>query len=203
MNDLKFVQKCIKGDKESWDQFVEKYSRLIYNYIHGVFKAKGHSFSQGNIADLFQEIFLSLTQDNFKRLRSFKAKNGCSLASWLRQVTINRTIDYLRRLQPALSLDEENEEGFSLKDTLVDGSIGAVDAVSRKEKLAHLTDCIKRLGNDDKYFLELHLNRGLSLQELKLHFRASRGAIDMRKKRIVERLRECFKGKGVLLGPDL
>lgn len=199
MNDLDFVQRCIKGDKQSWDQFVDKYSRLIYNYIISVFKIKGYVFIRENVEDLFQEIFLSLTQDNFKRLRSFKGKNGCSLASWLRQVTINRTIDYIRRLKPAVSIDEENDDGFSLKDTLVDNSADAVDIAGKSETMAHLVDCIERLNKDDKYFLELHVNRGINLEKLKLHFRVSRGAVDMRKSRIIERLKECFKNKGLLL----
>ena len=68
-----------------------------------------------------------------------------------------------------------------------------------REKINQLKDCIKGLNADDKYFLELHLNRGLSLAELKGVLRISRGAIDMRKSRIIGRLRECFKSKGFLL----
>ena len=37
------------------------------------------------------------------------------------------------------------------------------------------------------------------LEVLKEHFRVSRGAIDMRKSRIIDRLRECFKHKGFAL----
>jgi len=196
MDDLAFVQLCVKGDKRVWDEFIDKYSRLIYNYIYSVLKIKGSTFTQGNINDLFQEIILSLVKDNFKKLSSFKARNGCSLASWLRQVTVNFTIDYLRRLKPSISIDEENDEGLSLAEILSYDSPSVADSLSQDEKLAHLKDCIDELDNDDKYFLELHINRGLSLQELKEHFKISRGAIDMRKSRIIGRLRDCFKSKG-------
>ena len=199
MNDLEFVRRCASGDKLAWDEFVDKYSRLIYNYIHSVFKVKGFPSARENIDDLFQEIFLSLTQDNFKRLKTFKGKNGCSLASWLRQVTINRTIDYIRRLKPAISIDAENDDGLSLKDMLVDGSAPAFDSVARAETMVNLADCIEKLAQDDKYFLELHINQQLNLEELKSHLGVSRGAVDMRKSRILERLKECFKGKGLLL----
>ncbi|MDD5165788.1 MAG: sigma-70 family RNA polymerase sigma factor [Candidatus Omnitrophica bacterium] len=199
MNDLEFVRRCASGDKLAWDEFVDKYSRLIYNYIHSVFKVKGFASARENIDDLFQEIFLSLTQDNFKRLKTFKGKNGCSLASWLRQVTINRTIDYIRRLKPAISIDAENDDGLSLKDMLVDGSAPAFDSVAQAETMINLADCIEKLAQDDKYFLELHINQQLNLEELKSHLGVSRGAVDMRKSRILERLKECFKGKGLLL----
>jgi len=198
MTDLEFVRRCIRGEKGAWNEFVERYSSLIYNYIHSVLKIKGQSFSQENINDLFQEIFLSLVKDNFKKLASFQARNGCSLASWLRQVTVNFSIDYIRRLKLTVSIDEETDNGFSLIDLLPSNSPSATDTFNQKERLTHLEDCIDRLDNDDKYFLELHINRGLSLEELKAYFKVSRGAIDMRKSRIIERLRECFKSKGML-----
>ena len=200
MDDLEFLQRCVKGERQSWDKFVDKYSRLIYNYIHSVLKAKGVSkFSQDNIEDLFQEILLSLVQDNFKKLKSFKGRNGCSLASWLRQVVINYTIDYMRKSKPTVSLDEETDDEFSLKDILADDSASITDSLTQEERLTHLKGCIQELDNDDKYFLELHINRGLALGELKDYFKLSRGAIDMRKKRIIERLKGCFRSKGFAL----
>jgi RNA polymerase sigma factor (sigma-70 family) len=199
MDDREFVRRCIQGDKQSWNEFVERYSRLIYNYIYSILKIKGIVLTQENIPDLFQEVFLSLIKDNFKKLKSFKAKNKCSLASWLRQVTVNHTIDYLRKIKPAVSLDEEDEEGFSLKEILADDSLPIADTITDKERLAYLTKCIDNLDKEDQYFLELYINRGLTLEELKDHFKVSRSAIDMRKFRIIERLKSCFKGKGFKL----
>lgn len=199
MNDLQFVQRCTRGSKEAWGEFVEKYSRLIYNYIHSVLKASTVSVGQENIDDLLHEVFLSLIKDNFKKLKSFKAKNKCSLASWLRQVTINHTIDYVRTVRKTISLDEEDDRGLSIKEILSDGSTSIAEALMDREKLAELKECIGRLDKDEKYFLELHINRDIALDELKGHFRISRAAVDMRKFRIVRKLRECFRGKKIWL----
>lgn len=199
MDDLEFVQRCIRGDKGTWDEFLNKYSRLIYSYIFNVINIKGYNLTQANIEDLFQEVIYSLIADNFKKLRCFKGLNGCSLPSWLRQLTINFTIDYLRKLKtPPLSLEEESEDGFSLKEVIADNRQIQSEQVLEKEKLSSLTDCIKRLDTDDRYFLELNINQGLSLKELKNYFDVSRGAIDMRKSRIIQQLRECFKDKGFI-----
>jgi DNA-directed RNA polymerase specialized sigma24 family protein len=67
-----------------------------------------------------------------------------------------------------------------------------------REKLVFLTDCIRKLELEDKYFLELNINSGLKPEELTDYFKVSRGAIDMRKSRILKLLRECFKQKGIL-----
>ncbi len=200
MDDLEFVQRCVRGDKRTFDEFLRKYSRLIYSYIYSVLKLKGtYQFNREDIDNIFQEIFVLLTQNNFKKLKSFRAKNGCSLASWLRQVVINYSIDYLRKQRTLVSLDEETDEGLNLKEIIADDSVSAVDRLETEERLLHLKDCIDRLDTDGKYFLELHIHRGLDLEQLKRHFRVSRPAIDMRKKRIIDKLRDCFKSKGFAL----
>lgn len=199
MDDLEFVQRCVKGDKQSWDKFLSQYSRLIYTYIHRVSNAKSCSLTQENINDIFQEIFHALIKDNFKKLKTFQARNGCSLATWLRQVTINFTIDYTRKIRPFVSLEEENADGLTLKDVLSDDAPFILETLSHKENLAGLKDCIKQLDTDDKFFLELYIKRGIKLEALRKILKVSRGAVDMRKVRIIDRLRDCFKKKGFAL----
>ncbi|MDD4894707.1 MAG: sigma-70 family RNA polymerase sigma factor [Candidatus Omnitrophica bacterium] len=200
MDDRQFAQSCAKGDKQAWDKFVERYSRLVYNYIYSILKVKGLiSPAQNIVNDIFQEIFLSLVKDNFKKLKGFKGIHGCSLASWLRQVTVNFTVDYLRRLRPVFSLEEEDNQGRSLEDILPSEVPLPPDYIIEEEQLSALRECIKGLGEDDKYFLELHLNREVALGSLGDYLGISRAAVDMRKQRIVKRLRECFRGKGFIL----
>ena len=198
MDDLKFVQGCLKGNKQSWSEFIEHYSRLIYNYIYSVLSIKGRSVSVEQVEDIFQEIFQALIKDNYKKLSTYQGKNGCSLASWLRQVTINFTIDYLRKLKLMASLDAPDEDGFTLGDTLQDLSAGAIEFISDKDKRKTLQECIGLLEADEQFFLELFLNQGLSLEEIKAYFKINRGAIDMRKSRILQKLQVCFKKKGFL-----
>ncbi len=198
MNDLEFVRKCSTGDKRSWDEFVDRYSRLVYSYIHSVFVNKGISVTQENIDDLFQEIFLSLLKNKFQKLKTFQAKNGSSLASWLRQVTVNYVIDYIRGLRPMVSIDQDNEDGIGLKDVLADSSSSIKDKLSAKDKLIQLKECIENLSQDDKYFVELHVSQGLDLDRISDHLGVRRGTLDMRKTRILERLRDCFRSKDFL-----
>ncbi len=198
MDDLKFVQGCLKGNKQSWSEFISRYSRLIYNYIYSVLTVKGCTASVEQVEDIFQEIFHVLIKDNYKKLSTYQAKNGCSLASWLRQVTINFTIDYLRKLKPVVSLDAENEDGFTLKDTLKDLSAGAIEFLNDQDRRKTLQECISLLESEEQFFLELLLNQGLSLEEIKDYFKINRGAVDMRKSRIFQKLQDCFKNKGFL-----
>ena len=199
MDDLSFVQACVKGDKQSWNEFLSRYSRLIYNYIYSVLSVKGSSLSEEQIEDIFQEIFYSLIKDNYKKLATYQGRNGCSLASWLRQVTINFTIDYLRKLRPMVSIDIETEEGLSLKDILKDLSADAVEFLSDQDRRKTLRDCLDLLDPGEQYFMELFLNQGLNLEQIREYLKINRGAVDMRKGRILQKLQGCFKNKGFKL----
>jgi RNA polymerase sigma factor (sigma-70 family) len=199
MNDLEFVQNCVRGDRQALDQLISNYSRLIYTYIYSILKYKGYNFAQEEIQDIFQELFYLLIKDNFRKLKSFQARGGCSLASWLRQVVVNFTIDYLRRTKNTVSLEEEIGDELSLKDVLSDGNVPADSALLDQERIEELKDCINRLDKEEKFFLKLHFHKGIALEKLKSLFGASRGAIDVQKHRIIQKLKACFKAKGFML----
>ncbi|MFA5101355.1 MAG: sigma-70 family RNA polymerase sigma factor [Candidatus Omnitrophota bacterium] len=198
MDDLKFIRACATLDHKTWSEFLNRYSRLIYTYIYRV-TVNLHGLSRNDqlIEDIFQGLLHSLIDDDCRRLRSFKGLNGCSFASWLRLVTINYTLSCLRRQRPAVPLDEEHE-GLSLKDTLRDTKSLPDEAAIYKEHAHNLKECIKRLDPDDKLLVQLHVSRRMSIESVRQVLRISRTAVDNRKSRIIKRLRECFKLKGVM-----
>ena len=197
--ELKFIRACVKGDKARWDEFIQRYAKLIYNYIYNTLRIKGCALGPDTIQDIFQGIFSRLIEDNYRRLRNFKGRNGCKFASWLRTLTINYTLDYLRRQKLTLSLDEESEEGGSLMEIIASDSPGQDEELLQKERLEQLTDCIEKLKTDEKYFIELCLAKGLAADDLMRILKINRGLLDMRKARIIAKLKECFKEKGFVI----
>jgi len=61
--DKKLIGACLNVEKPAWDAFVNM------------------------VEDLFQDFFLSLIRDEFRKSCQFKGKQGASLASWLRDFT--------------------------------------------------------------------------------------------------------------------
>ena len=202
MDELRLIKRCLSNDKQAWDEFVGKYSRLVYNYIYAVLRVKGRALSAENAADIYQGIFLSLCEDNFKKLRSFKARNNCAFPSYLRVITINFTLDYLRKNNKTiLSLDEEpaQREGAYLKDVIADERARVDQVILSREKYEELIDCIKRLTAQEKYLVQMHIYQELNMEELAKLFKVSRGTLDMRKSRILEKLKNCFRRKNFVL----
>ncbi|MCM8789780.1 MAG: hypothetical protein NC916_02000, partial [Candidatus Omnitrophica bacterium] len=90
-------------------------------------------------------------------------------------------------------------EDFSLKDILADDCLSADEETVFNEKLSLLKKCIAELDSSAKYFIELNFNRRLKLEKIRKHLKLSRGAVDMYKYRIINKLRECFRRKGFAL----
>ena len=67
MNDLEFVQGCLKGDKQSWLEFLSRYHRLIYKYIYSVLATQACDLPLDQVEDIYQEIFQNLIKDNYKK----------------------------------------------------------------------------------------------------------------------------------------
>ena len=196
MDDLEFVRQFVSGESQARDQFIKRYSRLIYNYIQYVLGAKGFKDASIYAEDIFQGFITFLIEKDCKKLRAFKAKNGATLATWIRYLVINFTKDYLRRLKPVLSLDIEKEEGGGFQDILADDSSSALEELSKKEEFKVLDDCIDLLDNEERYFLELNFQQKVSLEIMRDFLKLTRGAIDMQKTRLMRKLRDCFKRKG-------
>lgn len=194
MKDFELIRECIKNDKKAWETFVSKYSRLIYNYIYSVLKDNNINHSEDKVNDLFQEFIFVLIKDDFKKLKIFQGFNGCSFASWLRVLTVNFVLDYIKKIKKIYSF--KDDMAVDLEDSVECQKELVNQKVIYDEQLFHLKDCVSVLDIQDKYFLEFYLDKMLSLDEIKLILGVSRAAVDMRKSRILNRLKQCFKKKG-------
>ncbi len=199
MDDLDFVHKFVEGDTAAREEFFKRYARLIYNYIHQILTSKRISTSSDHASDIYQSFIAFILEDNCRRLRLFKGLNNCSLATWIRQLTVNFTLGYLRKIKPVVSLDTETEEGFSLQDALADKSPQPRQILDTSEISTTLKDCIESLSVEEKLIVELNFYRKLTLESIKVLFKTTRGALDMKKSRLIVKLRDCFKLKGFKL----
>ncbi len=198
MDDVRFVQRCCSCDHAAWDEFLERYSRLIYNYILSAGRTYGRDIPGHDQKEIFQTIIYHLLKDGCRVLRSYEGRNGCTLASWLRLVSMRHAVTFLRGRRPALSLDEQlcSED---MPQVVRDASRESLaDQLLRSERARALAECIAKLAREDRYFIQLHLYAGLSVEMLKDHLRISRSAADMRKNRLLAQLRECFSSKGFM-----
>lgn len=180
---------CVNGEKAAWDAFVLQYSALVYHTIKKTFTLYHTEPRPDLVEDLFQEFFLSLLRDDFKKLRQFRGDRGCSLASWLRVVAARLTIDHLRKQGPpaveatdALPLDQTDPS-----DSLIE---------QEEEKL--LLKALQSLRPRDQILIDLCYRQALPVEEIASILRVSVSAVYTQKSRILDKLRESLRNTGIL-----
>ncbi|MBF0523351.1 MAG: sigma-70 family RNA polymerase sigma factor [Candidatus Omnitrophica bacterium] len=198
-DDAELIARLLSGDKRAWDEFVNLYSKDIYNSIKQTLNK--HRVSVSSAADdLFQEMFLSLCETNFEKLKSFKGLYEGRLKGFLETMARNRTIDYLRRIKTkSLEIEEkkrpsgpkEREERKRLNQAL---SVWPNIFLSegKEIQMEEILDC---LDEEDRKFVQLAF---LSKPKLRSKEGArilgmSVAAYNMRRKRMKEKLREILK----------
>lgn len=189
------IDACVAGNKNAWDQFVERYSKLIYSTLHHVLAETRFTDKKDIIDELFNETFVALIKDNAKKLQQFQGR--CSLASWIRLITVNGAIDYLRRLKPVTtSLDEESEEGPSLADVIADEKAQDIrETLTGEDEKEIFFNAFKELDVKDQLLLRLLFIDEASPEEAAEIMGLTKEAIYMRKSRLVNELKKLISHK--------
>jgi RNA polymerase sigma factor (sigma-70 family) len=115
---------------------------------------------------MHNDVFLMLFQDRCRKLRQFKGKNGCSLASWIRLVTVRIVLNNLRK--NGFSSIRWQPKRLCLGDLpeLMAESASSAGILDKSEKSPSLDEHVKRLSPRDRLFFKLHYIHELAIPEV-------------------------------------
>jgi RNA polymerase sigma factor (sigma-70 family) len=186
--DRDFVNECVSGNKAALEEFVRRFSDPVYRTIQYTFKTKNTSYTKQDLEDLHNNVFLGLFEKRCKRLRQYKGKNGCSLHSWVRIVTVRIVIDHLRK-------EANSPLGWWKTDLPVEAF--ALKAKDSKPWIhmdrARLQGLAKAGMNEllprDRLFIKLHFIGDLSIREVAGIMNISEANAHSLKHRAIKRLR--------------
>ena len=188
--DLNLIQECISGEnKTAWEAFVKKYSKLIWNSIHKTFRRYAFQYTAEDSEDMYSAIFLSLVENDFKKLRQFRQENSCALSTWLAIISVRKTIDFLRRDKRHLSVDTAGEDQ-ELGNIIPDITYKADHLLERKQAEEHLKQSLASLSPRDGMIFDLIYNKGVSPEDAAQTLGLSTNLIYSRKHRIMEKIRQ-------------
>jgi RNA polymerase sigma factor (sigma-70 family) len=123
LTDGQLVARCRTGDREAWNELVERFSRYVYAIAVQAFKLSEH-----DAEDVFQEVF-ARAYEHLPKLRDDDA-----VRPWLAQLTRRLCIDRLRA--GAHERPEELVEPMEVDDTIAQLD----EALAVHEALAILPD---------------------------------------------------------------
>ena len=152
MSDKELVSRCIQKDLLAWNEFVKRYSGLVYWAIENRLKKWDYLYRSEDIEEIYQNVFLSL----WKKDKLEQVKSLDRIANWLVIVSGNEAVSYFRsqklQLPPgAISIFEEiivKDQVVTLADMLpffpknpltedeIEDTIAAqIEALTPKEKI--------------------------------------------------------------------
>jgi len=183
--------RCLRGDKQAWDLFVLRYSRLIRHSLYHTLKHKNLPLRTHDLDDLHHGVFLSLIADDYRKLRQFRGKNGCSLGNWVRIIAVRKAIDYLRSDRPTKSIEGElntDEHSYEYPDRRPN----AEENLIKSEEIRIIAQVIKRLPPRYQFFVELYYRRELPIEEISQIMSLGPNGVYQLHHRIKERLRKIL-----------
>ena len=112
--DDRLVAECLKGNEQAWSALLDKYKSLIFSI-----PIKMEMY--GDAADIFQAVCLDLLSD-LPRLREPRA-----LPKWLMQTCYRKCLQYQRRAERHVPLDEGQEDSSASSASLPDDMLAQLE----------------------------------------------------------------------------
>jgi RNA polymerase sigma-70 factor (ECF subfamily) len=196
-DDIGLLTKCINGEQASWDIFVKRYSKLVYHAVHHTLKLHSYTHKTEDIEDIHNSIFLSLIENDFRKLRQFEGRRGCSLSSWVRLISVRSTIDFLRSQKVHLSINGDSETAQPIIETLIDDRLSVEKQMEMAETERAFKDAINELSPSDKLFIRLYYEKELPEEEIAGIMHVSINTIYSKKNRIREKIKKILGDKSL------
>ena len=194
LSDKTLIDGCLAGDNPAREQFVRRFSRLVYSAILGAVKAKGAYVSEQDVEDLHNTVFVSFFDRRCRKLRQYEGRNGCSLASWVRMVTVRAVLDFLRRRSDPLSRPEKLTPLELLPDADDDHRASPWACMMAKEQRVLIEKGLQMLTARDQLMIRLHCLEERPLAQVAAILDVSEANMHSVKHRAVQRLKEAVTG---------
>ena len=212
-----------RGDKKAKEAFVKKYTKDIYKTIHHRLIKYKDDFLYHEEEEIYTSFFLYLFENNYKKLKSFRGKNNCSLKTWLQTVTLNFTRNEIKKEKKRHKshIPIDTIEDFSHYNKIKkDSSLYPVSGKKTQERLECLraknrqvepdVEFEKRenekilkelkedLNTEDRLFLKLYFEKRLSPKEIAKILNITESTVYSKKSRIIDKLRKIAKKNKIL-----
>lgn len=197
-DDIQLLSACIRGEKEGWDAFVKRYSKLIFYSIHKTLTLHNCILPQDDIDDLFSSVFVSLLDNNYRKLRQYEGRHGCTLTSWIRLIAVRHTIDFLRSQRSHVSINDDHDDTQPLIEKISDTGTSFEEHLEEADTARALKEAIEELPSSDRLFMELFYEKELPPEEIADIMNVSVNTVYSKKNRVREKLKKILIEKGAI-----
>ena len=183
IDDHRLVIDLKNGNERAYRQLVVKYQAKLRNVAYGI------TLDVEESADIIQDVFLKA----YTGINKFKGES--SLYTWLRRITINESLNWVRKWKRRFkwqhqSLDQEDGSSLDLES----GEAGPESSLNSKQVAGILKEGLDKLPEKARAVLVLKEVEGLSYEEIGDALGINKGTVSSRIFYAREKLREYLKG---------
>ena len=148
------IEKCIRREEKAWEEFIERFSGLLYYSARENLRKNGFMFAQQDIEDIVQGTFLDIWEK--KKLEGIRERK--KITAWLSITTQRRAINYMRQKKERLLLKDE----FYRIDNIETDSSGRIN----EGMVAELEKLIEGFDDKERIILKLNMLHGKTHREI-------------------------------------
>lgn len=195
-DDRALLAKCFDGDRVASEVLVRRFSDLVYKTVQYALRARQVPFTGQDLEDLHSTVFLGLFERGCRKLRQYQGRNGCSLASWIRLVTVRIILNHLRKKGPDAAWGQRKRISIDELDHVQREEADAPSLMERAEQEKLVQGGIQTLTPRERMFVKLHFRQGLPVDQVARTMRISMENAYTMKHRAVQRLKAYVTSRG-------
>lgn len=185
--DRQLIDSILAGEPQAWEKIVRRFSDMVWRILRGRFRV-----ATDEAADAFQEIFLLLQKNNFRRVRQWKGE--APLDAYMAVVLSRLTLDVLRKHAHKLVIQDPppGREGRDPSQESPDPGPDPLAVRLLAERRHAVNTCRTRLGPRDQELLKLRYDLELQYREIAGRLKMTATNVGVALGRAEERLRNCL-----------
>ncbi len=148
------IERCINREEKAWSGFINRFSGLVYYSARERLKRNGFSFSEQDIQDIVQNVFM----DIWEKSRLSEVRERDKIKAWLSIVGQTRALNFIRKKRERLLGEEEL---FKVENIVSDKEKG-----HGAELIEELEMAIENFPPREKIILKLNIIHGKTHKEI-------------------------------------
>ena len=178
-DEAKLIALCQEGDQKALKEIFDLYHKKVYRVAYGMVRHREDAL------DIVQDVFIKL----YRSLKDFKGESR--LSTYIYRMTVNTSIDHIRKAAKPGITSLEGEEGFQPAD---DGEKRPDRVYLYRELEGKVNEALSRIPSDQRTAIVLREVEGLSYEEIAETMKCSIGTIMSRLHYGRKKLQELLKG---------
>jgi RNA polymerase sigma-70 factor (ECF subfamily) len=175
------VDRISSGDNTAFQEFVERYKKKIYYIVYDI------TGDHDDAEDVSQEVFIKV----FRSLKTFR--RNAKISSWLYQISVNASIDLLRKKSSKPEKLMDDIERADIQDNLPGSSTHAQNPERSAEDFIiqnHISEALQKVSPKERsVFVMRHYNE-LKIREIAEILNVSPGTVKALFYRATRKLRK-------------